>query len=196
VLFGYRYILNNEENEGLLKNSRSFVKVMESLLNAQKPGLALSLCLGDRGEILRDVHDTITEYNNLIRKISFQIFGEKWRFYDNKETIFINGEGILDNQNVRSFISFLENSVSFGDRLICLRLLDSEEFYKFIIAKTKFCNFNLMNIEKKIMQKTFDKGDVEIIDKAKIEIKIPFSNLEDFLSTIKKIIIDEKTSQS
>ena len=142
------------------------------------------------------MHDIITEYNNLIRKISSQLFGEKWRFYDNKETIFINGEGILDYQNVKSFISFLENSVSFGDRLICVRLLDSEEFYKFIIAKTKLCNFNLMNIEEKVTQGAFDKGDVKIIDKTKIEIKISASNLEDFLSTIKKIIIDGKVSES
>ena len=195
VLFGYRYVLIDEENDGLLKNSRSFVKVMESLLNAQENGLALALCLGDRGEILKDVHGIITEHNNSIRKISSQLFGEKWRFYDNKETIFINGEGILNNQNVRSFISFLENSVSFGDRLICLRLLDSEEFYKVIIAKTKFCNFNLMNIEEKVMRETFDKGNIKIIGKTKIEIKISVSNLEDFLSTIKKIIIDEKISQ-
>jgi RecJ-like exonuclease len=195
VLYGYRYVLIDEENDGLLKNSRSFVKVMESLLNAQKTGLALALCLGDRGEILKEVHGIITEHNNSIRNISFQLFGEKWRFYDNKETIFINGEGILNNQNVKSFISFLENSVSFGDRLICLRLLDSEEFYKVIIAKTKFCNFNLMNIEEKVMRGTLDKGNVKIIDKTKIEIKISVSNLEDFLSTIKKIIIDEKISQ-
>jgi single-stranded-DNA-specific exonuclease len=179
-----------------LKNSRSFVKVMESLLNAQKTGLALALCLGDRGEILKDVHGIITEHNNLIRKISSQLFGEKWRFYDNKETIFINGEGILDNQNVKSFISFLENSVSFGNRLICLRLLDSEEYYKVIIAKTKFCNFNLLNIEEKVMQETFDKENVKITDKTKLEIKISASSLEDFLSTIKKTIIDEKISQS
>src|SRR5919112_1575495 len=149
-----------------------------------------------RGEILKDVHGIITEHNNLIRKISSQLFGEKWRFYDNKETIFINGEGILDNQNVKSFISFLENSVSFGDRLICLRLLDSEEFYKIIIAKTKFCNINLLNIEEKIMQGTFDKENVKITDKARLEIKTSASSLEDFLSTIKKIIIDEKISKS
>ena len=53
-----------------------------------------------------------------------------------------------------------------------------------------------MNIKEKVTQGTFDKGDVKIIDKTKIEIKISASNLEDFLSTIKKIIIDEKISQS
>src|SRR5919112_897471 len=149
-----------------------------------------------QNQIIKDVPSIITEHNNLIRKISSQLFGEKWRFYDNKETIFINGEGILDNQNVKSFISFLENSVSFGDRLICLRLVDSEEFYKVIIAKTKLCNFNLSSIEEKVMQGTFNKENVKITDKTRLEIKISASILEDFLSTIKKIIIDGKISQS
>ena len=159
----------------------------------RKSGLALSLCLGERGEILKDVHDLVIKYNNLIKKTSTQLFGEKWRFYDDKQTIFINGEGILDSHNVSSFISFLENSVSFADRLICLRILDSEEYYRFIITKTKFCDLDLISIKEKIKQK-FDKEDVKIIDKNKLEIKISAGNLEDFLSNIKKLIINEKIS--
>ncbi len=41
-----------------------------------------------------------------------------------------------------------------------------------------------------------NREDFRIIDKNKIEINIPVSKLEDFLSNIKKIIIDEKISQS
>ncbi|MER5175019.1 MAG: hypothetical protein ABJB76_09975 [Candidatus Nitrosocosmicus sp.] len=193
LLFGYSYILINEENEGFLKNARSFVKVIDLCLNAGKGGLALSLCLGERGEILKDVHDLVIKYNNLIKKTSTKLFGEKWRFYDDRQTIFINGEGILDAHNVSSFISFLENSVSFADRLICLRILDSEEYYRFIITKTKFCNLDLISIKEKIKQK-FDKEDVKIIDKNKLEIKISAGNLEDFLSNLKKLIINEKIS--
>ncbi len=40
----------------------------------------------------------------------------------------------------------------------------------------------------------FDKDDVKIIDKNKLEIKVPAGNLEDFLSNIKKLIINEKIS--
>ena len=195
MLFGYSYILTNEENEGFLKNARSFAKVLGLFLNAQKCGMALSLCLGDRGKILKDVYDMVIKHNAVIKKTSSQLFGEKWRFYDDKETIFINGEGILDTHSVSSFVSFLENSVSFADRLICLRILESEEYYKLIITKTKFCNYDLTNIKEKIKQ-TFYKEDIKIIDKNKLEIKISASNLEDFLSNIKKIIINEKTSRS
>ncbi|MBA3977663.1 MAG: DHH family phosphoesterase [Nitrosopumilus sp.] len=195
LLFGYNYILTNEENEGFLKNTRSFAKVLDCCLNYHSPGLALSLCLGDRGKILKDAYDLVLEYNNSIKKLSSQLFREKWRFHDNRETIFINGEGVLDIQNVTSFISFLEKSVSFADRLICLRILDSEEFYRLTIIKTRFCDFDLMGIIEKIGEIS-NREDFRIIDKNKIEINIPVSKLEDFLSNIKKIIIDEKISQS
>lgn len=196
LLFGYSYILTNEESEGFLKNTRSFAKVLDCCLKSQRTGLALSLCLGDRGKILKDAHDLVLKYNELIKKLSSQLFREKWRFHDNKETIFINGEGVLDTENVSSFISFLENSVSFADRLICLRVLDTEEIYKFIIIKTKFCEFNLIGITEKIRNMLNNEEGVKVIDKNKIEIDVSVSGLEDFLSNIKKIIINGKTSQS
>ena len=194
LLFGYSYILINEEDEGFMKNARSFVKVLSLCLISQKSGLALSLCLGERGQILKDVCDLVIKYNSAIKKISSQLFGEKWRFYDDKETIFINGEGILDVTNVSPFVSFLESSVSFADRLICLRILESEEYYKFIITKTKFCNYDLISIKEKIIKMIKEDEDIKINDKNKLEIKISASNLEGFLSNIKKIIINEKPS--
>ncbi len=196
LLFGYSYVLINEESEGFLKNTRSFAKVLDCCLNAQRTGLALSLCLGDRGKILKDAHDLVLEYNELIKKLSSQLFREKWRFHDNKETIFINGEGVLDTQNVSSFISFLEKSVSFADRLICLRVLDTEEIYKFIIIRTKFCDFNLIGITEKIRNMLNKEDGVKVIDKNKIEIDVSVSGLEDFLSNIKKIFVNGKISQS
>ena len=200
LLFGFSYILNNEEDEGYLKNAKTFVKVIELCISEQKNALALSICLGDRsGEIINQTHEIITKYNNLIKKTSSHLFAEKWRFYDDRETIFINGEGIIEPKNVDSFIIFLEKSISFADRLICLRILDSEEYYRLIITKSKFSNFDLTNIKEKIKEKLDEKEEIEkenikIIDKDKLEIKISTSNLEDFLSNIKKIIINEKVS--
>jgi len=160
--------------------------------------LALSICLGDRGgEIINQIHELVIKYNNLIKKTSSHLFAEKWRFYDDRETIFINGEGVIEPKHVNSFILFLEKSISFVDRLICLRILDSEEYYRLIITRSKFCNFDLTSTSEKIKEKLIEedeKENIKIIDKNKLEIKISASNLEDFLSNIKKIIINEKVS--
>lgn len=196
ILFGYRYILNNEEDKGYIKNCRSFVKVIDLCIDAKKNALALSICIGDRGrEILNGIQELVLNHNNLIKKTSSRLFSEKWRFYDDKKTVFINGEGIIDLDNVNSFIIFLERSISFADRLICLRIIESEEYYKIIIIKTKLCKINLLGIQEKVKQ-IVDKENVKIINKKKMEVKISSSNLEDFLSNIKKIIVNEKISQS
>ncbi|MGN6347832.1 MAG: hypothetical protein ACTHME_09030 [Candidatus Nitrosocosmicus sp.] len=194
LLFGYSYILNNEEDEGYLKNAKSFVKVIDLCIKGEKNALALSICLGDRGsKILNDIHELLINYNSFIKKTSSRLFSEKWRFYDDRKTVFINGEGIIDSYNVNSFILFLERSISFADRLICLRIIDSEEYYKIILTKTKFCNIDLENMQEKIKEIT-DKENTKLTDTNKIEIKILASNLEDFLSNIKKIIMNEHVS--
>jgi hypothetical protein len=66
-------------------------------------------------------------------------------------------------------------------------------YYRFTIIKTRFCNFDLNNIKEKIQQ-TFDKEIVQSSESNKVEMKISDSNLEDFLSNIKKIIVNEKIS--
>ncbi|MGN6629833.1 MAG: hypothetical protein ACTHKJ_08135, partial [Candidatus Nitrosocosmicus sp.] len=163
-------------------------------IKGEKNALALSICLGDRGsKILNDIHELLINYNSFIKKTSSRLFGEKWRFYDDRKTVFINGEGIIDSYNVNSFILFLERSISFADRLICLRIIDSEEYYMIILTKTKFCNIDLENMQEKIKEIT-DKENTKLTDTNKIEIKILASNLEDFLSNIKKIIMNEHVS--
>jgi len=193
LLLGYNFTLTNEEPNGFLKNARSFVKIINLFIDSEKIGLAFSLCMGERKEISKDIDEIVIKYNNHIKKISSQIFDEKWRFNDNKKTLFINGEGIIDKQNVNQFISFLKRSISFADRLICLRILDSEEFYKIIITKTNLCEHNLNSIKEKIQQ-TLDNPYIISSSKNEIDIKISYTNLEDFLAVIKKIIINEKIS--
>ena len=137
----------------------------------------------------------VIEYNNYIKKISSHIFEEKWRFNDDKKTLFINGEGIINKQNANQFISFLKRSISFADRLICLRIVDSDEYYKIIITKTKLCEYDLNDIKEKL-QRTLDKQDISNIKRNEINIKISFTDLEDFLASVKKIIINEKISHT
>lgn len=90
---------------------------------------------------------------------------------------------------------FLKESISFADRLICLRILDSDEYYKIIITKTKLCEYNLNDIKEKLQQ-TLDKQYILNSGRNEIYIKISFTNLEDFLASIKKIIIHEEISHS
>jgi single-stranded-DNA-specific exonuclease len=207
LLFGYNYILINEEANSILKNISSFSKALDLCIRNQTFGLGLSICLGDRNDTIMQVNNQIRDYDNIIKSISNKIFDEKWRFYDDKETIYINGEGILDEKNIGLFTSILEKSVSFADRLICVRILsaDSDEEYKYTLIQPNLAKVDFVKIKKKIYDLAINHDDLNntnnsssisiIVDiKNKIEIRVPTINLEVFLSNIKKIVLDAKRS--
>jgi hypothetical protein len=171
-------------------------------------GLGLSICLGDIDDAIIQIKSQIIDHDNLIKNVSSKIFDEKWRFYDDKETIYINAEGILDEKNIDLFTTVLEKSISFADRLICLRILstENEEEYKYTLIKPKLAKIDFVKIKKGIYELAEIHGDlnrnnakssltnitVDIADK--IEIRVPMVNLEVFLSNIKKIVLDAKGS--
>ena len=208
LLFGYNYILTNEEAGSILKNIGSFSKSLDLCVRNQTFGLGLSICLGERDDAMIQVKNQIIDYDNLIKSVSNKIFDEKWRFYDDKETIYVNGEGILDEKNIDLFTSILEKSVSFADRLICIRILstESDEEYKYTLIKPKLAKVDFAKMKKKIYELAEIHGDLNsnntrssstsvIVDIAdKIEIRVPIINLEVFLSNIKKIVLDAKRS--
>lgn len=205
-LFSYNYILTTEERDSILKNARSFSKALDSCIKSKKYGLALSICLGDRSDIMTEVKIQVSEYNDLIKNLSLKIFGEKWRFYDDKETIFINGEGVLDEKNIDLFISFLNNSISFSDRLICLRIMamDNDGVYKFSLIKTRYSKIDFHNIKNKIKNLVKNNKDSDSLTNNsahiltstdnRMEIMVSAIDLEGFLSNIKKIVLDAKIS--
>jgi len=209
LLFGYNYILTNEEPGSILRNIRSFSKALDLCVRNQTFGLGLSICLGDRDDAMKQIKNQSIDHDNLIKKVSNKIFDEKWRFFDDKETIYINAEGILDEKNIDLFTSILEKSVSFADRLICLRILstESDEEYKYTLIKPKLAKVDFVKIKEKIYDLAEIHGDlnsnntrassttsviVDVVDK--IEIRVPIVNLEVFLSNIKKIVLDAKRS--
>ncbi|WP_458719321.1 hypothetical protein [Candidatus Nitrosocosmicus sp. R] len=208
LLFGYNYILTNEETGSILKNIGSFSKSLDLCVRNQTFGLGLSICLGERDDAMMQVKNQIIDHDNLIKSVSNKIFDEKWRFYDDKETIYVNGEGILDEKNIDLFTSILEKSVSFADRLICIRILstESDDEYKYTLIKPKLAKVDFVKMKKMIYElaeihdglnsyNTRPSPTSVIIDIAdKIEIRVPIINLEVFLSNIKKIVLDAKRS--
>jgi single-stranded-DNA-specific exonuclease len=208
LLFGYNYILTNEETGSILKDIGSFSKSLDLCVRNQTFGLGLSICLGERDDAMMQVKNQIIDHDNLIKSVSNKIFDEKWRFYDDKETIYVNGEGILDEKNIDLFTSILEKSISFADRLICIRILstESDDEYKYTLIKPKLAKVDFVKMKKMIYELAEIHDDlnsnntrpsptsvmVDIADK--IEIRVPIINLEVFLSNIKKIVLDAKRS--
>ena len=68
LLFGYNYILTNEEASSILKNIGSFSKSLDLCVRNQTFGLGLSICLGDRDDAMIQVKNQLIDYDNLYKK--------------------------------------------------------------------------------------------------------------------------------
>ena len=104
-LLAFGYILTNEESNSILKEAHSFSRVLESCIKRRKFGIAVAISLGDRYDLLTEVQNQIQEEKIMIKKVGTKIFAEKWRFYEDKEIVFINGDGIIDEEEIDPFFT-------------------------------------------------------------------------------------------
>ncbi len=203
-LLSYNYLLTHEENNSILKGVYSFSRVLESCIRKKNYGLALAILLGDRSNLITEVQNQVQADNNIIKKIGLRIFAEKWRFYEHKEILFVNGDGILDEEELDQFANLIGKSISFADKIICLRTTgtENEESYKYTLISGEALNFDLIKIIDKINE--FMEGNnimnsdhpgikhLHNCGVTRIEIVVPMSELEVFLSNIKKIVMDAR----
>ncbi len=198
------YVLTNEESNSILKGAHSFSRVLESCIRRKKFGIALAISLGDRYDLLAEVQNHIAEDNSTIKKIGSKIFAEKWRFYEDKEIVFVNGEGVLNEKDIDQFANLICKSISFSDKVVCLRTTgtENEEVYKYTLVNGNGFNLDSIKIKNKIKE-FIESQDLSDIDRSNLtyrtdngvdslEIIVPMKELEVFLSNIKKIVMNAR----
>lgn len=203
-LLTFGYILTNEESNSFLKEAHSFARVLESCIRRKKFGIALAISLGDRYDLVTEVQNQIQDDKRIIKKIGSKIFGEKWRFYEEKEIVFINGEGVIDEKDIDQFANLIGASISFSDKIVCLRTTGTEnmEMYKYTLINGGTVNLDSETIRNKIGKFT-ENQDLSNIDHSRskylsdngennIEIIVPVSESEVFLSNLKKIVMNAR----
>lgn len=191
ILFGNNYILLKEEENSFLRNAKYFGKALEYCINSDQSDTALAICIGDRGTVLDDLNKMVIEHKSFIKRSFLAIFNERWRFYNDQNILLINAEGIVEENNIDSFIYFLEKSISFSNRIIVIRTMSKEEIesYVFKIARTPHSTIDIDIIMNRLVQIPLSYN-LKKYDKNKIQCLVKIDNLEDFLSTIKKIVLD------
>lgn len=200
-LLTYNYLLTHEESNSILKGAHSFSRVLESCINKKNFGTALAISLGDRSSLVAEIQNQIQADNNTIKKIGLRIFTEKWRFYEDNEILFVNGEGILDGEDIDQFANLMGKSISFVNKIICLRTsgTENQESYKYTLISGDAFVFDLNRITDRIKEfmenhnpLTSDRSNVKLLYDSgvtRIEIIVPIEELEVFLSNIKKIVM-------
>ena len=77
-----------------------------------KSELAIGICMGERNNILLETEQLTNSYKVTIIKSLEKIFKEKWRLIDDGLFVFINGEGILTDDNIKDIVQILSESIT------------------------------------------------------------------------------------
>src|ERR1041385_6228754 len=95
--------------------------------------------MGDRNAMLTEGEKIIDNYLITLRNYISTIFAEKWRLVDDGKALFINGEGLLDEDMIGAVSSLLSGSPTFSGRLLFVRTLARDNTYKFSSRKCLAC---------------------------------------------------------
>jgi RecJ-like exonuclease len=132
---GYIFEFPNEDRNSILKNGMEFAFALNSCIKYEKIGLGIGICMGERNNTVTEIEKIVFDYKTNIMNCLEKIFREKWRLLDNDSTVFVNGEGIL-NEGITNDISIiLSESISFKTKLLLLRTLSNDNSYNFYVKK-------------------------------------------------------------
>jgi RecJ-like exonuclease len=190
-LIGYTYTLINEDQRSLLRDAREFSTMLNACGRIRKAGVGIGICMGDRNDLLNEGEKIVTKYRTTLRNYISSIFVEKWRMIDNGKSIFINGEGLLAEDMLGAISSLLSGSPTLGGRLVFVRTLTNDGFYKFSSRKSlgSTSKSDLGLIMRYCSESVGGSGGGH---SSAAGCRIPSVRLEDFLSAVRNAILDAK----
>ena len=190
-LIGYTYTLINEDQRSLLRDAREFSTMLNACGRIRKAGVGIGICMGDRKDLLNEGEKIVTKYRTTLRNYISSIFVEKWRMIDNGKSIFINGEGLLAEDMLGAISSLLSGSPTLGGRLVFVRTLTNDGFYKFSSRKSlgSTSKSDLGLIMRYCSESVGGSGGGH---SSAAGCRIPSVRLEEFLSAVRNAILDAK----
>jgi len=190
-LIGYTYTLINEDQRSLLRDAREFSTMLNACGRIRKAGVGIGICMGDRNNLLNEGEKIVTKYRTTLRNYISSIFTEKWRMIDNGKSVFINGEGLLAEDMLGAISSLLGGSPTLGGRLVFVRTLTNDGFYKFSSRKSlgSTSKSDLGLIMRYCSESVGGSGGGHSLAAG---CRIPSTRLEEFLSAVRNAILDAK----
>ena len=190
-LIGYTYTLINEDQRSQLRDAREFSTMLNACGRIRKAGVGIGICMGDRNAILDEGEKIVTKYRMTLRNYISCIFAEKWRMVDNGKLVFINGEGLLAEDMLGAVSSLLSGSPTLGGRLVFVRTLTNDGFYKFSSRKS-IGNRSKSNLGLIMRYCSETVGGTGGGHSSAAGCRIPSIRLEEFLSAVRNAILDAK----
>ena len=152
-----------------------------------KSKLSVGICMGERDNTLIEAEQLTISYKYNIISLLERIFNEKWRLIDNGFFVFINGEGILADDNIKEMIQFLSESITLRKKWFFLKTLSNDSNYKFYSIKGNNCDLEF-DINSILKQYPDIISQIESNISNVYTLKVSYSNIEEVSSIIRKEI--------
>lgn len=190
-LTGLTYTFKTEDKYSHLRDAREFSAMLNACGRIGKAGIGISICMGDRNEMLNAGEQIVETYKNTLRSYVSIIFADKWRITDDGKIVFVNGDGIVTEDMLGALSSLLSGTISLTGRLLFIRTLAADGNYKFSSRKCLGCNSktNLGLVMRHLAETFHGIGGGH---SAAAGSTIPAHALEDFIANIRSIANDPK----
>jgi single-stranded-DNA-specific exonuclease len=191
VLIGYVYTLAREDKRSQLRDAREFSTMINACGSTGRSGVGIAICMGDRNAALNTGEQIVNMYRTTLSNYISAIFSEKWRLVDEGNTIFVNGDGLVEEDMLGGVSSLLSCSPSIRDRLLFVRTLTKDGYYRFSSRKSMDCksHANLGMIMRHCSNAFNGAGGGH---SAAAGCRIPSAALEDFIASIKAATNDTR----
>lgn len=125
-LVGQVYILVQEERSTFLRDGREFSSLLNACARTRKTGLALAICMGDRGSSLSDAETALGEYRRRLAEYLEWVTGNQGDIEETESCYILRGKDVIDERMIGSVSSILVTSgiLNPSKPLISLTLTD------------------------------------------------------------------------
>lgn len=113
-LIGEVYTLTREDKLTPLRDGREHASLLNACSKMEKPGLALALCFGERGEALEEAQKLFNEYRRTISEVINRLLEERKRMKTLKSLYLVECYGLVDEHKLSPVASLLSASDALG----------------------------------------------------------------------------------
>jgi len=193
-LVGHIYTLVEEDLRSQLRDAREFSTMLDACASAGRGSIAVGICMGDRNVSLNEGEQIVKTYQTTLAKCISSILSEKWRTIHDGRTIFVNAENAIPEDMLTS-ASYLLSGSPMCDRMIFVWTTTRDGMRKFSCRKC-VCWKSRLDLGLIVRRCAEGVGGLGYGHAEAAVYNIPPDRLEDFVSNIKRIILDSDVSSA
>lgn len=190
-LIGVSYSFPKEKVGSLFFDGRNLSLYLNCCLSSRKPGLGISICLGDRSRSITEFLENIVNCKTNLQSYIQRIFHEGWRLSsENNLDILINCDNIVSPDQLNILCRVLSTNLQFRTKVLILKSDDEDGKTMYFLKSTRYDTFlDIGEIAKESVREVNGYSEGNNVYASCV---VPSSDNEKFLSIIRRYMSNDK----